>query len=188
MQRNDKRERQRELVHKAPESPFTTVAKRRRLAAFRHRWSGPYVVYVGNAYEGADDWGRYVKRLTAREGWSVARLARQAGLNRSTIFGWIKDGGQSLTVASVLAVAEGGEDSPVDALLAAGNVLSARRQATDTDVELAIIASSGLPRDMQENLLARTLERRRREEETRLADLRADIRLLGGEVSDGEVA
>lgn len=151
------------------------------MATYRHRYLGQYVVFVGNG-EGADDWGRYIRRMTTRPGWSVARLARQAGLNRSTIFGWIKDGGGSLTVASVLAVADGLEDDPVTALLAAGNQLSAKTIG-ETDPELAIIASSGLPDATRENLINYIMERRARDEAARIADLKHNIRMAGGEVA-----
>lgn len=69
-----------------------------------------------------ETWGAYIKRMVDRPGWSVARLAREAGIHRATIFGWIKDDTPSLTVASVRAIAQALGDDIDNALRAAGNV------------------------------------------------------------------
>lgn len=69
-----------------------------------------------------ETWGAYIKRMVDRPGWSVARLAREAGIHRATIFGWIKDDTPSLTVASVRAIAQALGDDIDNALRAAGSV------------------------------------------------------------------
>lgn len=61
--------------------------------------------------------------MTQRPGWSVARLARESGIARQTIFAWIKEGGESLTVASVRAVVKALDEDLAVAMLAAGGVL-----------------------------------------------------------------
>lgn len=67
-------------------------------------------------------WGGFLRTYTDRPGWSVARLARESSVGKSTIFRWIAGKG-GLTVASVRAIAAAlGVDLRV-AMLAAGDVL-----------------------------------------------------------------
>lgn len=109
-------------------------------------------------------------------------MSRLTGIHRSTIFGWISEGGGKLTIASVLAVARGLETDPRTALLAAGNVLS-DKQRSDADPEIAEILVSGLPDDVQQALIEEVLDERKRDQENRMRNVRRMIRLAGGEVA-----
>jgi transcriptional regulator with XRE-family HTH domain len=60
--------------------------------------------------------------MTRRPDWSVAKLARESGIARQTIFEWMRDGGESVTVGSVRRIAEALGDDVSNALLAAGGV------------------------------------------------------------------
>lgn len=112
--------------------------------------------------DGPDAWSAYLRRMTDRPGWSVARLARESKLHRATIFGWIKDGSGSVTIASVHAIADALGDSRASALAAAGNV---------RDEEMEIIL--GMPwSDARKARQVERLHRLREEEKARrIADL-----------------
>lgn len=157
-----------------------SVGKRHHQPLYPHRWDGPYVVAMGNT---ADDWSTYLRRLARRDGWSVARLARESGVNRSTIQEWIRLGGSKLTIASVLAIAKGAGDDPATALLAAGNLLS-RAEREEADEVIALVWDSGLPESVQAELVAHILDQRRRDQERQIADVQQAIRLAGGQVRD----
>ncbi|NBE80350.1 helix-turn-helix domain-containing protein [Micromonospora rubida] len=89
---------------------------------------------MGDASPPAEDWAGYLRRMTRRPGWSVARLAREAGINKSTIFGWIK--GDGVTVASVKAIAKALGDDEAHALAAAGG--AKHGDALDADVRIIL--------------------------------------------------
>ena len=137
-----------------------TVARRRRTKDCRNRWFSPTVLYM---VDGPDAWSAYLRRMVDRQGWSVARLARESGLHRTTIFGWLKDGSSSVTIASVHAVADALGDSRTNALAAAGNV---------RDEELEVI--QGMP--WSDARKARAVERlnvlREEEKARRIEDLK----------------
>jgi transcriptional regulator with XRE-family HTH domain len=123
-------------------------------------------------------WGRYLREIADRPGWTVARIARDAGLNRTTVFDWIRDGdGRSVTIGSVLAVAKAAGDPPLTALRAAADL------ADDTDPEIDDILMSTLPEQVKVDLIESILDRRRRESAARREDLRRMIRLAGGQVA-----
>lgn len=68
------------------------------------------------------EWGRYLRRMTSALGWSVARLARESGIHRATIFDWIRGDGESVTISSVRAVADAFGDDLHNALRAAAGL------------------------------------------------------------------
>lgn len=113
--------------------------------------------------------------MTRRPGWSVARLARESGVARQTIFEWIKVGSGSLTVASVRAIATALDVDMATAMLAAGDVLGPPDIAADPEMRL-ILQSTKLSEAQKADLIARVRARRARE----LEDIQALIDLVGG--------
>lgn len=113
---------------------ISTVAKEQRPPNYRCRWLSAYRAPMGAASPPAEDWAGYLRRMTRRPGWSVARLAREAGVNKSTIFGWIK--GDGVTVASVKAIAKALGDDEAHALAAAGG--AKHGDALDADVRIIL--------------------------------------------------
>lgn len=107
--------------------------------------------------------------MTRRTGWSVARLARDSDIAKSTIFRWMKegaDGSSGLTIQSVYRIADALEDDRANALKAAGNLPPER------DAEVDLILSSDRS-EQQKTLMIERLQRRREEEQRRrLEDLR----------------
>lgn len=109
------------------------VAKEQRPPNYQCRWTSAYRSGMSDARSSREDWPTYLRRMTSRPGWSVARLAREAGVNRATIFGWIK--GDGVTVASVKLIARALGDDEAHALAAAGGAATHGEQL-DPDVLL----------------------------------------------------
>lgn len=84
-----------------------------------------------------ESWADYLRRMTDRPGWSVARLARDSGIHRATIFKWMAGKGGA-NVASVRAIAEALGDDPANALRAAGNMAGTETEAIDPDVQVIL--------------------------------------------------
>lgn len=123
---------------------------------------------MSDGSEPVDQWARYLKQMTDRTGWSVARLARESGIHRSTIFRWMQEGGSSVTIQNVLAIARALDDDPVTALHAAASVNGG------TDPLLEMIDKSDLPIERKKDLIKQILVRRARYED----NLREDLELI----------
>lgn len=120
----------------------------------------------------AESWAEYLRRMTKRPGWSVARLARDSGIHRGTIFGWIK-GDSGVNVDSVRRIAAALGDDPANALRAAGGHADPSAQ----DEEVALIMAAPVDNELKQRMLAKLNERRERDREQRIADFRAMIDL-----------
>lgn len=103
---------------------------------------------MGDASVPATEWGRYLRRMTNRPGWSVAELARQSGVSRQTLFEYIRSGGEPVTIGIVRRIAEALGDDFVTALLAAGNI-----SVHAADEQISSIATSGLSEQEQRDLI-----------------------------------
>lgn len=137
-------------------------AKMRRRGAYPHWWEASY---GGGMSDGPTAWSEFLAEMVARPGWSVARLAREATLNRSTIFRWLRgDGG--LTIHSVRKVAQALGVDPASAMLAAGSTLGPPN--VDEDPEMRAILDSRLSQPVKDQIIARVRARRAHDlEETR---------------------
>lgn len=113
-----------------------------------------------------DEWSAYLRRMTGRPGWSVARLARESDLSRSTIFRWIAEGAEGITIQSVYLVADALGDDRAAALRAAGNLPPER------DAEIELILSSSRTEVEKVAMIDRLMRRREEERMRRLEDLR----------------
>lgn len=100
---------------------FSDAHKRRR-AAYPRSWYGPNLLRMADAGEPQHEWGRYLRRMIRERELTVAKLAELAGMARQTIFEYIRDGGESVTVGSVRRIARALDDDFRNALLAAGNI------------------------------------------------------------------
>ncbi|WP_416902716.1 helix-turn-helix domain-containing protein [Micromonospora echinospora] len=67
-----------------------------------------------------ESWAEYLRRMTDRPGWSVAKLARESKIHRATIFKWMSGKGGA-NMASVQAIADALGDDAANALRAASN-------------------------------------------------------------------
>jgi transcriptional regulator with XRE-family HTH domain len=122
-------------------------------------------------------WGAYLRRMTSRPGWSVARLARESGIHRATIFDWIRGGGESVTIASVRAVAEALGDDLENALRA---VASLEVGPVSQDEEMELIMSAPVGDDMKRRMIVQLLELREQDRQQRLQVLRWMVSREGG--------
>lgn len=118
---------------------------------------------------GLSRWGAYLKRMTSRPGWSVARLARESGIHRATIFDWIRGSGESVTIASVRAVADALGDELENALRA---VASLETQPAPRDEEMELIMSAPVGDEMKRRMIAQLFELREQDRQQRLQVLR----------------
>jgi transcriptional regulator with XRE-family HTH domain len=118
-------------------------------------------------------WAAYLRGLIDREDWSVARLARESGVNRSTIFRWLKGQG-GLTIVSVQRIAEGAGADLDTAMRAAGAVLG---PPSVEDDEMRAVIESNVSERQRERIIASIRARRARE----LEQTRVLIEMLEGE-------
>jgi len=144
----------------------------RRRAVFPRWWEASYGDRVSDAKP--TGWSRFLTEMTRRPGWSVARLARESGLNRSSIFRWIK-GEPGLTLHSVHRIARALDVEPSVAMLAAAETLGPPR--LDDDPEMRSIMESDLPQAKKDAIIAIVRARRARD----LDDTQKMIDLAAGE-------
>ncbi len=140
-----------------------TVVQSRRSKSAATRLGSPNVLPVPNR---GDAWSDYLRRMVERPGWSVARLARESGLHRSAIFGWLSDGAEGITIRSVYLIADALGVDREEALRAAGNLPPER------DAEVELILASGRSELEKVAMIDRLMRRREEERLRRLEDLR----------------
>lgn len=145
------------------------AAQMRRPATYLPSTATAYRVHMSDGVGGRSSWAQYVKSGTERPGWSVARLARESGIHRSTIFRWIKGDGGNVTVDSVRRIAEALGEDPDEALRAAGQLV-ASTPAGGSDEELELIMRAPVDDQLKARMVEMLLKRREREREQRIAD------------------
>ncbi|MFV2094867.1 helix-turn-helix domain-containing protein [Micromonospora sp. LOL_014] len=84
-----------------------------------------------------ESWAQYLRRMTERPGWSVAKLARESGVHRATIFKWMS-GKAGANMASVQAIAEALGDDVSTALRAASHSGLVSEDEFDEDVRIIL--------------------------------------------------
>lgn len=164
------------------------VAWMPRLPSYSRRQDATYRRHVSNTDETpTTEWGRYLKEATDRDGWSVARLAREAGMDRGTIFRWISSGGERITIDSVRRIAAAIGDDLDDALRAASGLPPKDETYEDDEIEFDIrmIRESDLPERHKEDMIkhARSLQRRQQADrialrERQRAERRAQLQAM----------
>lgn len=119
-----------------------------------------------------ENWSGYLRRMTSRPGWSVARLARESGIHRGTIFKWIKSGDGGVTVSSVRKIAAALGDDTEAALRAAALRAEIPAQAADEiDDEIAAIMSrTDIDDDAKNEIVHLVIERREEDRKRREAE------------------
>lgn len=110
-------------------------------------------------------WGAYLRRMTSRPGWSVARLARESGVHRATIFDWMKGTGESVTIASVRAVAAALDDDLENALRAVASLETAPKPR---DEEIELIMSAPVDDEMKRRMISQLLDLREQDKRQRM--------------------
>jgi len=149
-----------------------------RLPSYQYWSDGTYRFGVVDN-DGRREWGAYLDRVTNRPGWSVARLAREAGLSRQTIFDWKRGGtGKSVTIGSVLAIARAVDDDPLTTFRAAASLF-----AVESDPEIASVVNAKLDGIAEAQIIDSIIARRRSDEERRIADTERMIELARGRAS-----
>jgi transcriptional regulator with XRE-family HTH domain len=140
----------------------------------------PYRVFMPRDEEPAQGdggrWGEFLREITARPGWTVARLAEKSGIHRSTLFRWMNGSVRNINIESVRLVADAAGVNMATALHAASDLVTgtpARDMDELTDEVARILDDSGLPEDDRFAIAQMLLEEFDRDEQTR-RQLRAD--------------
>lgn len=139
----------------ADQAGLPLVACLRLLATCSGRPTTTYRVHMrdGATNDPPNEWARLLREITSRPDWSVARLARDSGIHRSTIFRWLEGGDQkTVTVRSVNLIADAAGISRAVALRAAGAAVEEDEAQEDLDIEIEMIDKSDLPRSTRELL------------------------------------
>lgn len=174
-------EPQRTAASATPRPRRQTVARQRRIAVYTRRIDATYRVHVSDAYptEAANEWAHLVRRITDRPGWSVARLARDSGIHRSTIFRWIRGDVQNLTLDSIRLVAEAGEVDFLEALRVAATLVAPdAAQRLERDEGEQIILNSNATVAQKKMMLDRYHRKLEEIRHAALEDLREQVELL----------
>lgn len=158
------------------------VAYLRRTATYRSGTDATYGLHVSDTPPADTPWIALLREITTRPGWSVRRLAEKSGLNRATIYRWLRGDSANVSMASVRLIAEAGDIDVARALRAAG---AAGDLQQDDDWEIATVVSSGLPPALIELYVRRILERRKVEEAARRVEVAREIELLREAASRG---
>lgn len=153
--------------------PLGRVDKQRRPPTCPDPWAVAHNVPMGDGRT-REDWAGYLRRMTSRPDWSVARLARESNIHRGTIFKWMKGQG-GVNVSSVTAIAQALGDDPAIALRAAGRVDT--DAAVDEEIEL-VRTDPNLDPEMKVRIVTLIVERRERERSAAIAETQQLIELM----------
>lgn len=158
-----------------------TDVYKRRSTVYVGRVVVPYCTSVNDvstpASDGSmgEDWGAWLRRVTDRPDWSVARLSRDSGYSKAAIFEWIAAGsGRNVKVGSVVAIARAAGEDPLEALRAAGDLGIAFK---DDDPEIRTVLDGELPADATKRIIATIYARRERNREQDLQDTQNTVQL-----------
>lgn len=137
-----------------------TVVKVQHLGTYTCRACATYRLYMADGAE--DAWTKFLRDIVGRPGWSVARLARESGIDRSHIHRMMRGEGKTVTVESVRMIAKGAGVSLASALHAARarTMTEPVDTADEDDPEVRAIRESGLSDRKKRDLLAHLARRR----------------------------
>lgn len=131
---------------------------------------------MGDDYEGTG-WAKYVRQVSKRPGWSVARLSRETRFSKSTFFDWMSpDSRKAVTIPYIVAVAKAVGDDPVNAFKAAAGLTTDEPQ----DEEISMVLSAEIPDKAKDEIIAGILEQREIDRRRRLEDTQRIIRIYEG--------
>jgi transcriptional regulator with XRE-family HTH domain len=131
----------------------------RQVGYYQCRRCATYRLHVSSD---VDPWTDFLKGVTSRPGWSVARLAEASGIHRATIYRWLNGDIKNVTVESVRMIAKGGEVSLASALHAArSHTMSGPVDAAcEDDFEMRRILESDLSAKKKRDLISHLARRR----------------------------
>lgn len=107
-----------------PDGP-TPVARLRRTMVYLHSVGTSYGSCMSDAVsQQSNAWAALLRDITTRPDWSVARLAREANLHRSTIFRWLNGEISNLTIDSIRLIVDAAGIDMWDALRAVATLVA----------------------------------------------------------------
>jgi len=136
-------------------------------------------MHVSSTEEYPNEWARLIASLVSRPGWSRARLAREAGINRNTPRRWMDGESANITSTMIRLIADA-TDTPLQVVAEAA--VGARRQdlRNEDDARRSVIESD-LPEDWKQEILDYIEERRVESEEALRRDIDMMLRARRGE-------
>lgn len=143
-------------------------------------------MHVSDGRAQREVWGEYLRRMTSRPGWSVARLHRESGVARQTIFKWMSPRPGGVTMASVRAIGQALDDLP-GALRAASGSLTDGPQPIVVDADAVpdeeiamVLADEHLSNPVKARIINTIFERRERDRLRRIEETRQMIERAAG--------
>lgn len=136
---------------------------------------------VDTSGAGWNPWSVYLERGRRAKGWTVQELADALGVGRSTIYDWRTNGGsEKIAIEVVLAAAKAFGDHPVNAFMAAVDLV----EDEPHDEELGmILLHPHLTDEEKQREIQRLEARRERDKQNRIADTQEFLRDLGRRAS-----
>lgn len=160
-----------------PASRGRDVAHTRRIPVYLRRSDATYGERMRDAEEPAPStWAAFLREITGRRDWSVARLARESGMHRSTIFRWMNGEVRSVTVETVKTIARAAGVDEAVALRAAGNLVETPLPDEDEE-SIRLIMESDASKYVKEELVReiRRLQQQHAEERVSFAQRLLDM-------------
>lgn len=147
------------------------VARLQRTNTYTRSTHATYRVHVSDG--DSNPWATLIGRIVDRPGWSIARLARDSGVHRSTIFRWMNGDRRNLTLDSVRLVADAGGIDLMEALRAAAALVAPDQAGVERDEAEEMILGSEILSPRQKKML---LERYHRQVEAGKRQAQDDAR------------
>jgi len=135
---------------------------------------------VDTSPPGNKTWAAYLQRVRRGHGWTIQRLADEAGIGRSTIQDWLKNGGsEKIKIETIVDIARAVGDHPVNAFIAAAGLIEEEPQ----DREIGMILASDLSDEEKQYQIERIEALQEDDRQRRMAQTQEIIRIHGGRVA-----
>jgi transcriptional regulator with XRE-family HTH domain len=116
-----------------------------------------------------NDWAKLIYELISRPGWSQARLAQEAQVNRNTIRRWVSGESANISAASIRLIAEA---AGIDQDVAARSAMGAQQQLrAEDDRAVRMILDSDAPDHIKNELIAHVRSKRQESEDSLMRDI-----------------
>lgn len=120
-------------------------------------------------------WPAYLQRGRRAKRWTVQQFCDATGVGRSTWYDWIANGGsEKIAVETLVTIARAFGDHPVNAFMAAIDLVAEEPQ----DYEIGLILQSDLSDEEKQREIRRVEARRERDQANRIHDTQEILRVL----------
>lgn len=161
-----------------PPDDDASVARLRRTTVYTRSTDASYGVHVSDGDDTPNDWARFLRDITSRPGGSVAKLARDADIHRSTIFRWLRGDIRNITLDSVRRIARAAQVDYSVALQAARSLMETSNESDD-DLTIRMIRESKLATPIKEELIEHVRQQRLQDRERLRREVEMMLRAAG---------